>query len=40
MPEYGWQEGLWLSLFHSVSAFNNAGFTLWPDSLMREAATP
>ncbi len=40
VPEYGWQEGLWLSLFHSVSAFNNAGFTLWPDSLMREAANP
>lgn len=26
---------LWLGLFHSVSAFNNAGFSLFPDSLIR-----
>jgi trk system potassium uptake protein TrkH len=26
---------LWYGLFHSVSAFNNAGFALWSDSLMR-----
>lgn len=25
---------LYLGLFHSVSAFNNAGFALWPDNLM------
>jgi trk system potassium uptake protein TrkH len=25
----------WLGLFHSVSAFNNAGFSLFPDSLIR-----
>lgn len=34
IPEHGWLEGLWWSLFHTVSAFNNAGFTLSPDSLM------
>ncbi|BFM38693.1 TrkH family potassium uptake protein [Synechocystis sp. LKSZ1] len=28
------QESLWLGLFHSVSAFNNAGFSLFKDSLM------
>ena len=33
-PHYG-AEALWLGLFHSVSAFNNAGFALWSDSLMR-----
>lgn len=33
VPEFGWGQGLYLSLFHSISAFNNAGFTLWPDSL-------
>ncbi|MCS7031928.1 MAG: TrkH family potassium uptake protein [Gloeomargarita sp. SKYG116] len=33
--EYGWGRGLWLAIFHSVSAFNNAGFSLFPDSLMR-----
>jgi trk system potassium uptake protein TrkH len=30
----------WLAVFHSVSAFCNAGFSLWPDSLMRYAANP
>lgn len=32
VPEYGWN-GVWQALFHSVSAFNNAGFALHPDSL-------
>lgn len=35
VPEFGWGEGLFRSLFHAVSAFNNAGLALWPDSLMR-----
>ena len=26
--DYGWPKSLWLGLFHSVSAFNNAGFDL------------
>lgn len=26
---------LWYGLFHAVSAFNNAGFALWSDNLMR-----
>jgi trk system potassium uptake protein len=30
----------WSGLFHSVSAFNNAGFALWPDSLTRYATDP
>lgn len=37
VPELGWSEGLWQALFHSVSAFNNAGFALYPDSLSRWA---
>lgn len=28
IPEYGWAKGLYYGLFHSVSAFNNAGFDL------------
>ncbi len=32
--EFGLRRSLWLSLFHSVSAFNNAGFGLFPDSLV------
>lgn len=31
---------LWLGLFHSVSGFNNAGFALFSDSLVRFAADP
>ncbi len=27
-------KALWYAIFHSVSAFNNAGFSLFPDSLM------
>jgi trk system potassium uptake protein TrkH len=29
------KEALWFGLFHSVSAFNNAGFSLFNDNLMR-----
>lgn len=25
----GWKKALWYGLFHSISAFNNAGFDLW-----------
>jgi Trk-type K+ transport system membrane component len=30
----------YLGLFHAVSAYNNAGFSLWPDSLIRFGADP
>jgi trk system potassium uptake protein len=33
-PDLG-PKALWYGLFHSVSAFNNAGFALWSDNLMR-----
>jgi len=33
--DIGWGEALWLGAFHSVSAYNNAGFSTWPDSVMR-----
>lgn len=35
VPDYGWPRGLWLAIFHSISAWNNAGFSLFPDSLVR-----
>ena len=40
VPEFGWGEGLWQALFHTVSAFNNAGFALFPDSLSRYVGNP
>lgn len=36
---YSLDQALWLSLFHSVSAFNNAGFSLFPDSLIGYATS-
>jgi trk system potassium uptake protein TrkH len=33
--ELGAGDALWFGLFHSVSAFNNAGFALFSDNLMR-----
>ena len=33
IPDRG--ERLWASVFHSISAYNNAGFGLWSDSLER-----
>ncbi|WAA11164.1 TrkH family potassium uptake protein [Fervidibacillus albus] len=40
VPEYGWKTGLYYSLFHSVSAFNNAGFSLWKDNLSAYVGDP
>ncbi|MPQ24386.1 TrkH family potassium uptake protein [Bacillus paralicheniformis] len=40
VPEYGFARGVYYSLFHAVSAFNNAGFSIWPDSLMRYKGDP
>ena len=40
VPDLGWTMGLWHSVFHSISAFNNAGFALYPDSLTRYALDP
>jgi len=34
VPDYGWDRGLWLAIFHSISAWNNAGFSLFENSLM------
>jgi trk system potassium uptake protein TrkH len=35
VPEYGLSHGLFVSFFHAVSAFNNAGFSLFSDSLVQ-----
>jgi Trk-type K+ transport system membrane component len=36
----GRRERLWASLFHCISAYNNAGFGLWRDSLIAYRANP
>lgn len=38
--QHGAAEGAFYAFFHSVSAFNNAGFSLYPDSLMRFVGNP
>ncbi|MCC5642831.1 TrkH family potassium uptake protein [Nostoc sp. CHAB 5824] len=34
VPQYGWSKGLWLAIFHSINAWNNAGFSLFQDNLI------
>ena len=38
--EWAWQQSLWHAIFHSVSAFCNAGFALHDDSLTRYQLDP
>jgi trk system potassium uptake protein TrkH len=40
VPQFGWSKGLFCGLFYAISAFNNAGFSLFPDSLTRWATDP
>ncbi|WP_243859495.1 TrkH family potassium uptake protein [Amycolatopsis arida] len=37
---YTWPDALYHGVFHAVSAFNNAGFALYSDSLVRFATDP
>lgn len=34
----GWAQAIWTGVFHAVSAFNNAGFSIHADSLVRYAS--
>lgn len=38
--DLGWGQALYYGLFHSISAFNNAGFALWSDSLSSFVGDP
>lgn len=41
IPEFGWGKGIWYSVFHSISAFCNAGIDIiGPDSLHRYVLNP
>lgn len=40
LVECDFQHAMWLGFFHSISAFCNAGFALFPDSLMSFAHDP
>lgn len=34
VPDYGFERGLWLAIFHSINSWNNAGFSLFRDNLI------
>ena len=40
VPKLGWKEAAWPAVFHSVSAFCNAGFSTFTDSLMGFQQSP
>lgn len=40
IPEFGTGEGIYFSIFHSISAFNNAGFDLLGNSLIDYQSNP
>lgn len=40
VPRLGWQEAIWPAIFHSVSAFCNAGFSTFSDSLIGFQESP
>lgn len=40
VPEFGWGRGLYVALFHTVSAFNNSGFSLFPEGMIRWQQNP
>ncbi|WP_162865419.1 TrkH family potassium uptake protein [Deinococcus wulumuqiensis] len=40
IPREGVGRGIYYSIFHSISAFNNAGFSLYPNSLMNFVSDP
>ena len=40
VPQYGFARGMWEAVFHSISAFNNAGFSTFADGLAGYATDP
>lgn len=40
VPVYGLGKGIYYAIFHSISAFNNAGFALFDNSLMADQTHP
>jgi trk system potassium uptake protein TrkH len=40
IPQFGLWPGIWEAIFHSISAFNNAGFSTFPNGLVPFATDP
>lgn len=40
VPQYGFKQGVWSAIFHSVNSFNNAGFSIYSDNLIGYITSP
>ncbi len=40
VPRFGWEDAAWHAVFHSVSAFCNAGFSTFSDSMVSFQSSP
>ncbi|MEG4170177.1 MULTISPECIES: TrkH family potassium uptake protein [unclassified Microcoleus] len=40
VPKYGFKQGVWSAIFHSVNSFNNAGFSIYSDNLIGYISSP
>lgn len=40
VPQFGWSEGLYHAVFHSISAYNNAGFVVVPGGMSQYVTDP
>lgn len=40
IPDYGIKEGIFAAVFHSISAYNNAGFSIWTNNLSSYVSDP
>lgn len=40
VPRFGWEKGIWFSIFHAISAHSNAGFDLFETSLFQFRDNP
>ncbi len=40
IPEYGIGAGIYAAIFHAISAYKNAGFSIWSDSLSSYVGDP
>lgn len=40
VPQYGFKEGVWSAIFHSINSFNNAGFSIYSENLIGYISSP
>ncbi|MCF6409126.1 TrkH family potassium uptake protein [Pseudalkalibacillus salsuginis] len=40
VPDMGWKQGTYASIFYSISGFNSAGFSIWSEGLIGHNSNP